>query len=317
MFKKLLGSLNKRKVKVFLLFLLCSVLAWSISKLSDSYESRAAFELEFVNFPDTLLLNTKEKKYVNVKLRTSGFQFLRYGISPKKLRVDLRDVAKANEKYYITEENLKPQFEKQLSNTVSLLELTEEKVYVDLYQVVTKEVPIVTNITLNLAQNHLLNGTILIEPSMAKLKGPENEVSKINKIFTAAYEFNEMSNDFSKNLGLVMPDGMTNSQLLTKSVVLSGKVTRFSEKQFSVPVASINLPDGYSIRIFPNTVTLVCKASIERLKTITDTDFDVVVNCDEITPDENTLKLQIVKTPADIYSVRLLEDTIEFVLEKL
>ncbi|GMN04918.1 hypothetical protein MTsPCn5_03060 [Croceitalea sp. MTPC5] len=317
MFKNLLATINKRKVKVFSLFLLCSFLAWTISKLSDSYESRASFELTFHSFPDSLLLNTADKKNIEIKLRTSGFQFLRYKMGQKKLKVNLSSVQVQDELYFVTDENLKVQFEKQFPNNTSLLELESELLYVDLYQVILKEVPIQADVSVNLAQNHLMKGNLLLEPSVATLKGPRAELVKIDKITTVPFEFNGLTQDFTQKLTLIKPDLLVNTQLLTKTVRLSGKVTRFSEKEFTVPVAAINTPTGYRIRMFPNTINVVCKASVDRLKNLNEGDFDVVVDCSKIERGENTLQVELLKTPPDVFAVRLLRSEIEFVLEKL
>jgi hypothetical protein len=78
MFKNLLGNLNQKKVKVFSLFLICSFFAWFLSNLSESYESRCEFELNYQNLPDTLSLGKNAVTSMEGKLRTSGFQFLFY-----------------------------------------------------------------------------------------------------------------------------------------------------------------------------------------------------------------------------------------------
>gem|GEM_PF-1121598 len=206
MLKKIIGGLNKRKVKVFLLFLTCSILAWSISKLSGTYESRATFELDYTNFPDTLLLNTLEKDYAVAKVRASGFQFLGYGINQKKIKVDLQKINNLNDDYFLTETELKTQFERQLSNTVSLLELEKDSFFVNLYKVILKEVPIKPNITIEVAPNHILDGNIALNPKTATIKGPAKVISKINEVFTSPLVLSELSANFTEELTLLKPD---------------------------------------------------------------------------------------------------------------
>ncbi|MDT0607279.1 CdaR family protein [Croceitalea rosinachiae] len=302
---------------MFLLFLLSSFLAWSISKLSESYESRADFEITFFNFPDSLLLNTTEKRFIKTKLRASGFKFFSYGISPKKLKLDLSNVTLREGRYYLASNTMKPQFEKQLSNNVSIIELEEDRLYVDLYEVVQKEVPVEANISLELSQNHLLDGELNIDPKSVILKGPSREVENITKIKTKQLTFNNLSEDFSDKVELVKPNELINSQISINTVVVSGKVVRFSEKKYTVSIKSINLPEEYRIRMFPNKVSLVCKAGVDVLKNIKDNDFEVIVDCANIDQSNNKLPLQLSRTPQKIYAVQLLKDQIEFVLEKI
>lgn len=292
-------------------------MAWSVSKLSESYESRAQFEVEFINFPDTLLLNTSEKNNIGVKLRTSGFQFLSLGISPKKLKLDLGEIAFSNGNYYLASNFIKPQVEQQLSKSISVIELEKERLYVDLYQVISKKVLVEPNITLEMAQNHLLEGELLLEPNTISIKGPENEIDTIEKIKTAPLLLNRLTDDFTKKVSLVKPESLVNSEISDNSIRVSGKVVRFSEKEYQVPIGVINLPDGYRIRMFPDKVSLVCKAGVNALKDFESENFEVLIDCSKIDSTSNQLPLQLTKSPKNVYGVQLLKEQIEFVLEKL
>lgn len=317
MLKKIIGGLNKRKVKVFLLFLICSVLAWSISKLSGSYESRATFELVYTNFPDTLLLNTLEKDYAVAKVRASGFQFLGYGINQKKIKVDLQKINYLNDDYFLTETELKTQFERQLSNTVSLLELEKDTFFVNLYKVVLKEVPINPNITIEVAPNHILDGSLALNPKTATIKGPAKVVSKINEVFTSPLVLSELSTNFIEELILLKPDAQ-NVILLQEGVEVSGKVVEFSEREFLISVGAENIPNGYRIKTFPNEIKLVCKAGIDNLKTMKSSDFELLVDYESLSGNSaKYLNVQLKRKPDHVYSVQLLTNQVEFVLEKL
>ena len=142
MFKKVLHGLNQKKVKVFSLFLLCSFMAWFISNLSETYESRSYFVLNYRNLPDSLLLGDNSSKQIEAKLRTSGFQFLYYKIFKGRMDIDVSQVAYQNGKYVLGQEALRRQMDQQLSQNVSLLELDLKALEVDLYQVETKKIPV-------------------------------------------------------------------------------------------------------------------------------------------------------------------------------
>lgn len=318
MLKKIIGRLNQRKVKVFSLFLICSILAWSISKLSERYESRATFELGYTNFPDTLLLNTLEKDYTVAKVRASGFQFLGYGINKKRIKVDLQKVNNAKGDYFLTETELKVQFERQLSNTVSLLELEKDTFFIDLYKVVEKEILINPNITIGVAPNHILDGAMELNPKTVTIKGPTKEIAEINEIFTSPLVLNELSSNFSEELTLLKPESAENIIMLQKKVEVSGKIVEFSEREFTIPIGSDNVPEGYRIKTFPNQVTLVCKASIANLKAMKPSDFEALVDY-ELLQNKTAKYLNVVlkKKPQNVYSVQLLTNQVEFVLEKL
>ena len=317
MFKKVLHGLNQKKVKVFSLFLLCSFLAWFISNLSETYESRSYFVLNYRNLPDSLLLGDQSNVQIEAKLRTSGFQFLYYKIFKGRMDIDVSQVAYQNGKYVLGQEALRRQMDQQLSQNVSLLELDRQVLEVDLYQVETKKIPVRPKMSLQLEQNFILEGKVEVSPDSIEVKGPKNEIDTIESIATAPLQLTNVKSDFSKEINLIFPKGLGNSIFSTSRATVTGKVSKFSERVFEVPIQVINIPEGYQIRTFPDSVTLLCKASIERLKELSATDFEVVADYGQLMGSESrTLFLELTQSPQKVYDVKLEENTVNFVLEQ-
>ena len=315
--KKIVRGLNQKKVKIFSLFLLCSFLAWFISNLSETYESRSNFVLNFRNLPDTLLLGKNSEEIMEVKLRTSGFQFLYYNFFKKRVNVDVSQVEYRNGRYVLGEGALKKQIDQQLSQNVSLLDLDRNQLAVDLYQVDSKKVPVKANLSLQLQQNYILDGKLHIQPDSIVVKGPTSEIDTIQEIRTSALQLNNVSADFSNTVSLEFPKGLDNSVFSESRVTVSGVVARFSEKVFEVPVQVLNLPEGYQVKTFPSSVTVLCKANVDRLKEIGATDFVVVADYGQLKgTGNNTLFLKITQRPENVYDVRLQENSVNFVLEQ-
>ncbi len=317
MFKRVLHGLNKKKVKVFSLFLLCSFLAWFISNLSETYESRTIFTLNYRNLPDSLLLGKNTENQIEAKLRTSGFQFLYYKIFKRRIDVDLSQVIYSNGGYVIGEDALKKQMDQQLSQNISLLELGRDPLEVDLYQVNSRKIPIQPKLDLKLKQNYILDGKISMSPDSVVVKGPKNEIDTIQTIKTAIVQLSDVSADFSRTVSLTFPKGLDNSIFSISTATMSGKVSKFSEKIFEVPINVVNVPEGYQIKTFPNTVTILCKATIDRLKEIAASDFEVVADYEQLAGSgSSTLFLDVVQSPLKVYDIKLEDNSVNFVLEQ-
>ena len=317
MFKKVLNGLNQKKVKVFSLFLACSFLAWFLSNLSETYESRADLTLNYRNLPDSLLLGKNSEDIIEAKLRTSGFQFLFYNVVKKRIDVDVSQVIYQDGRYVLTDDVLKKQIDVQLSQNISLLDLDRSQLVVDLYQVASKEIPIKVNLDLQFQQNYIVDGEPQITPDHVVVKGPESEIDTLEEIQTEPVQFTNLSTDFSKDVPLVFPKGLDNSIFSVGRVNVSGKVVKFSEKVFEAPITVVNHPEGYQVKTFPNAVTVLCKATVERLKGISSADFEVEADYAQVNgTNKNTLLLTITKKPENVYDVRLSEKTVNFVLEQ-
>ncbi|WP_297702632.1 YbbR-like domain-containing protein [uncultured Eudoraea sp.] len=314
--KEVKRSNDKRKINIFLIFLLCSFLAWLVSRLSETYVDRTTFDLEYINVPDSLLLADNSLKNVDVRLRASGFQFLGFYYNRKKIEIDLSNMANDQSKFYVAQLDFKKQIESQLSSSITLLEVDRDTLFLDFYQVELKDVPISPNISLNPAQNYLVDGKLKLEPSLISISGPKKELDLVNSVSTSEVELNEISEDFSIVVDLVLPEDFQNIELSEKKVRISGKVFRFSEKLIEIPVEVINLPEGTQIKTYPNTIAVLCKARIDRLKDISPIDFKVVANFQEQRGENQNLQVILIEKPNDVYSVQLMKNEVEFILKR-
>ncbi len=315
MIKKVQKHLKKRKVKVFLVFVVLSSLAWLIKSLSNEVVSRATFNLEFINKPDSLLLVDVSKKSVDVKLEAVGFQFLSFGINTKTVFIDLGKVEKSNNKYFITQGVYKKQIEKQLSNSIIIKDIDRDTLFFDFTELIRKKVAVNHDLQLEYAKNHVLEGEIEIEPDSIVITGPSNEIGDISSVATAKIKLVDLKENFSKRVKIVRPVKMQNALFSSSEVKVSGVVSRFSEKLFAIPIEVINLPTDVKIEIFPDIVGVLCKANISVLKDIEETDFQVVVDCNEML-NTNTLSIEIKKTPGNIYSATTKEKEVTYILTR-
>jgi hypothetical protein len=307
---------DKRKINIFLIFLLCSFLAWLVSKLSETYVDRTTFDLEYINVPDSLLLADNTFKQVDVKIRASGFQFLAFNFNRKIIKIDLSAISNNDSNFYIAEPDFRKQIERQLSASMTLLEVDQDTVFLDFYELGSKEVTISPNININPAQNYLVDGKLSIEPSLVVITGPKNELDIVNTVSTSIVELNEITEDFTIVVDLVLPEELKNSELSEKNVKISGNVFRFSEKVLKIPVEVINIPEGTQIKTFPNSLEVLCKARIERLKDIGPLDFKIVADFQEERGGDQNLRVSLIEKPDNIYSVQLLENEVEFILKR-
>jgi len=310
-------GLKKRKVKVFLLFLVCSTLAWLINNLSQSYVSNTNFVLEYVNTPEEFLLSKTPKSAIDVRLKAVGFQFVAFEIRKRKVQIDLSKVNVINDRYFILPKVYRKQIDNQLPNSIEVLEMDKDTLFVEFIKLVVKEVPVIARTNVDLAKNYMLDGPISVEPSRVTITGPKNEVDSITAIRTSFINIENIANDFTQEQALVLHRGLKKSKVTPSKVTISGSVLRFSEKVLSVPVHMINIPDSIKVRMFPNEVKVLCQGTIDALKDIDPGDFNVISDYEQIaTANENRLPLQIEAFPERLSKATLLTKEVEFILRR-
>lgn len=316
MVKEIKDRLPKRKANIFLICLVCSFMAWLVSKLSETRTDTTSFELLFSNTPDSLLQDSSQRKFVNAEVRANGFEFLRFYLGKEKLRIDLSQLQSNASGYFLPREDYRQQIDDQLPGNLQLVALEKPNLAIDFIKVHARKVPVFADVVLNLDKDHLLEGALIVEPDSVLIKGPGTEIDSIKQLRTQPVEFKNMNVDFSREVALLKPDGLKNVVFTPKKVRLSGTVFRFAEEIIEVPVLVTNLPEGTQIKTFPNTLPVLCKARIEQLKDLDVANFRVVADYGSLGQSQNELTVRLIERPEALYSAQLLKDRVEFILKR-
>lgn len=310
-------GLKKRKVKVFSIFLFFSTVAWLIDNLSESFVSETTFVMEYVNTPDKYLLTKKPQATIDVRLKAIGFQFVGFEIRKRKIQIDLSQVKSRDGRYYILPKVYRNQIEDQLPNSMELIEMENDTLFIDLVALLVKKVPVIPRTNISLAKNYMLDGPISIEPSVVTIKGPNSEVDSIASVTTVMVNINNISDDFDQEHDVMLPKALSTTSIYPEKVTISGKVFKFSEKVVAVPVTMLNVPDTIKVRMFPDEVEVLCQGKITSLKSLDVKDFSITTDFAQVQEaSENRLPLQIEKVPANLSNATLLTKEIEFILRR-
>jgi YbbR domain-containing protein len=310
-------GLGKRKVKVFLIFLALSALAWFVNNLSFTYVSEANFNLGYTNVPQDFRLSEVPKKTVKVTLRAVGFQFLGFALRKQNVEIDLSKIKKKGAKFYIAPNVYRRQIENQLTSSMEVLDMDRDTLFFDLTKVISKEVPVEARIKYTLDNNYALEDSIAITPKTIIVKGPKSEIDTIDVVQTTLLELGYLKNGFEQSLSLVKPSGLQHTSFSVQKVTVAADVYKFSEKVIKVPVTTINLPKDIEIRTFPEAIEVLCQGTIAVLKDLDSDAFVVEANYAQ-TKDakQNMLPVSLKKYPTTLISATLLTDEVEFILRK-
>tara|TARA_R110000868_G_scaffold392596_1_gene663266 strand:+ start:850 stop:1815 length:966 start_codon:yes stop_codon:yes gene_type:complete len=310
-------GLKKRKVKVFLVFLLCASLAWLINKLSLTYTSNTTFQVEYINVPEEFLLANTPKDEIQVRLQAAGFQFLGYELKPKHIQLDVSKVMYKDDSYYLTSDQIRIQLESQLNNYSTLTDFESDAIYFDFTSLESKIVPVKALVELTFATNHILEGDIKVKPDSIQISGPKSQIDSISHIRTVLLKENNLNSSFSNEIALQLPEQLKGTTFSSQNVVVSGNVVKFSEQVIKVPVHVINLPENVRVRTFPEIVEVRCQGTLEHLKELEIEDFSVEADYAKVSKEtENRLTVKLVKYPITLNNAVISTNEVEFILRR-
>ncbi|MDO6472048.1 CdaR family protein [Maribacter sp. 1_MG-2023] len=310
-------GLKKRKVKVFLVFLLCASLAWLINKLSLTYTNNTTFQVEYINIPEEFLLANTPKDEIQVRLQAAGFQFLGYELKPKHIQLDVSKVMHKDGSYYLTSDQIRIQLESQLNNYSTLTDFDSDAIYFDFTSLETKKVPVKVLMEMTFATNHIIEGDIKVEPDSIQISGPKSQIDTINQIRTELFKSENVNSSFSNEITLQLPKQLNGTTFSKQTVKVFGKVVKFSEQVIKVPVHVINLPENIKVRTFPEIVEVRCQGTLEHLKQLEAEDFSVEADYAKVSKEtENRLSVKLEKYPRTLNNVVMSTNEVEFILRR-
>lgn len=316
MYKNLKESLNQRKVQIFLLFLVVAFLLRLVSKLSEEYTKQSNFWISYTNQPDSIFIKSSTRDQIPVRLKASGFGFLSYTWRPRVVEIDLSRLNYRQRRYFVPKSDFQGQIEDQLPGSMQLLSVGLDTLFVDYIAVREKKVPVALTADYQAAQNHLIDGELVVRPPEVTIKGPLYEIDSIQRIRTVPVERTELDADFEFRESLQLDKRLEYTFLQPAAITVSGTVYRFSEKMIDIPVTVLNVPSGTEIKTFPETVKVLCRARLDRLKDLSAADFSATADYEQLTSDQ-LLRVSLQVQPADIPSVQLLDTQLEFILRRL
>ncbi len=313
------SRLRERKLKIFMVFLLFSSLAWFMSKLSENYTGRLIFDLVYKNVPDSLIFEGASKKELSVKLSASGFSFLGFNFSNKKIEIDVSKAEVKNTIYSIPKSSYQLQIERQLPKSMELKSIDDgEDIILELHPLVTKKIPVISNLKVMLEQNFMIEGNVKLLPDSITIKGAKRGIDQFSSIMTEVKTVENITSDFSEKLDLLLPEDARNIKFLDSSVRVDVKIARFSEKIIKVPITVRNLPDGFEIKIFPAMASISCKAKIDDLKELKATDFRVIADYTLLSKEaQQTIPLAIEDYPKNLNAPKLMENKATYILKRI
>ena len=101
------------------------------------------------------------------------------------------------------------------------------------------------------------------------------------------------------------------------SVQVTIPVDQFTEGNMEVPIEVMNLPAGYSLKLFPDKVNLRFIVGISNLSRLNPGLFKVTVDYSKAGDGSNSkLKLELVESPSYINGIKMEPEKVEFIIRK-
>lgn len=313
---------NKRlkanlKVRMFFVFLVLSVLFWSLIKLSKTYTTNIVFDANYINIPENKVFQSSAVSELTASVKSSGFNLLGYKLTRRKLDIDLNSLSykSGNSYYYLTNNHLS-ELRLQLNVESSIERISLDTIFVSLGSNKIKKVPIELNAKIQFKLGYNFVGKMKLTPDSILVSGPESILDTIHKIVANGLELKEVSKNISQTVVLKQ---FSNKNLIysNNEVLLTAAVDKFTENTLTVPFEVINVAEDLKLTTFPKEIQVIYKVGLTNFSKISAKNIKVV--CDFKLSEEHNLDYLIpslLEQSSLISSVRFVPSKIEFLIEK-
>ncbi|WP_158548361.1 CdaR family protein [Marixanthomonas ophiurae] len=293
-----------------------AILFWVLTKFSREYTATVDASIVYKSIPNETLLAENNPEELSFDLTTNGFEFFYYKIKQPVITINISDYyTKGNKTIAITDIQLTSLISNQLDKNLSVKNLSLNDLKVHLELLVSKKIPVFSKAKLSYKKGYMSLDTLKIKPDSVQLSGPSEIIKKIDSIPTKSKNFNDIDEDFQETIEVALPD-IPSLSVSPKEAELSIKVQEFTQKQITLPIEVINLPQGTIIKLIPEVTIISFNVPVKDFNKISKNDFRLFCDFSNKNEKENFMLTQFSKKPIDIRDVEIKDEKIDFLIFK-
>ena len=304
---------SKGRLRFFLFFVFISFFFWISTKLSNTYTIEQSFSINWNDVPEGIIISDKEYK-LSTSIRASGIELMFYRLFLNELNVSLKEAKFNSAKGTVNTERQRFFVEQQLFNNTILNQISPVSLEFEYSNLEKKNVPIIPKIEFNLRPGYLLDKPLSSIPDSILISGPKILLDSIYNIETQFFSYDDIFEPFSY---IVKLKKIPKIQMPIDEVKINLSVSRYSEKEFILPIEILNLPKDKRVKLFPPKVKVKVTLPVSIISTVKDSDFSLVVDYNEIIYDKTReLQLSINKQPPAIKQIILEPKKVNFLIRR-
>lgn len=312
--EKVATFFKTKNVVTFLLFLLLASGLWLMHSTSSQREMRSKAIIKYTGIPSYVVLNDDLPQKIEYMVKDENKQLWNYfSYSFDTLTINLSDqFEKGNNILEIEYETHLHKLITQFSPTSKITDLTPNVFTTTYITLQTKKVPLKLKGKVRINPQYVLTDSIGVHPTEITIIGVQSKLDSIDAI-TIEIPNTTISKSQSIRCRPILPQDIKSS---TTDVSIDVQVEMSTEKQLSIPITALNMPETISIKTFPSEVNAIFNVGLSKYNAVTAKDIEIAI--DYYTIQNNTTptqKLHINKKPDYIYNLRFNPKSVEYIIE--
>lgn len=257
----------KRNVLTYLLFLVLAAILWYGHAMQSVRTTRVPVLIQYTGKPGAIGLGAEGlPDSVMIEVRDAGARLNTYLRDPLRLTIDLRTYIHGDKgTIHVPSDALRRSISDILQGTSQLIETTPDEITCSYFTEQEKTVCITFYGEVSLANEYQIVSGPTLSTTKVKVYGQEKALCHIDTLFTEFQTLINLSDTTDIRAAITVPAGM---RAALDSVDIRIVAERFTEKKFTLPLRVVNVPEGYTVRLFPHDVEVSVRVGISHFAQI-------------------------------------------------
>ncbi|MDR1172147.1 MAG: YbbR-like domain-containing protein [Bacteroidales bacterium] len=321
--QRIKNSMN-HEFLTYLVFLSIAIAIWYLNALNKDYTADLTFMVKYTDLPEDKVLVNAPLQRLTLTINAQGFTLLKYrfGLIFYPVTLDasyqtLRRNSNAPQgEYYLSPQSVFDRIAAQLGSDIKLRFVAPDTLKFLFSETIRKDIPVKSALQLQFEKGFLPRGDMLIEPQKVTVTGPQALIDTMQYVYTRAKVFKKLKNTLKTTVGL-QPVNQLRYSIDEVNVVLV--VERHTEAAISVPIESVNVPEGLTMKVFPGSVTVNCMVPVIDYEKLQSYMFRAVADyasIKDVKDSQVKVKVAILRMPDYVTDVKFHPKNVDFIIEK-
>ncbi len=307
---------SKKKIKLFLFFLLLASIFWVLTKFSREFTTAIVAKIKYKNLPETAVLSHNNLHEITFDLTANGFEILFYKFKKPILDVDVSSYYEKDKNGFIISRNeLVRKLSTNFNKYMDIKNLSVDGLKVSLDPIILKKVGVKAQVDLTFKEGFKPIDSIKVKPDSVMISGPKGIVEQIGTVNTEILTLTQIEKSISETVKIIAPSKEV-VKINPSAVKIGWPVAEFSQGKFVLPVEVINLPPGIELKLVPERISVSFDIPVADFSGVTRENFRVVCDYSKRNEKENFMLPQLAKMPEGAVNIVFEPKKIDFFIFK-
>jgi hypothetical protein len=309
------------KLVISLICIGISLFFWTLITLGKSYTTRINFPVKYINLPSNKIISSKLPENLELVVSAYGSTLFRHKLkmsfSPIIINVnEITDyIPEKNNlfRYSISTLDNRSIIEDQISSEIKVLNIYPDSIKFIFDDIIEEKIAVKPIADVSLDKQYILHRDIFTVPDSVIVRGPKSIVDTIKFVSTKNKRFKNLTHNINRN---VILNSIPDVEISPKRVVLNIPVEQFTEANCNIPIILKNVPDSFSVKIFPGKVNITYMVGLSQYEKIGTSSFQASIDFNVRSKENDKLTVTLEKYPGKVFSLNYYPKQVEYILEK-